>query len=441
MPDDWNRFQLYAERVRELSLIGDLDLGADFLKMIKCYFPRGKPVFPYLRTVQFLRNNTDAEFVLCLSTLLHPGVQAVETFPPSTDSMAAMLSYMQLRCPDVQQLCITKATGLLPMFDLFSQLRTLDYDNPEDSVNLHLILPLARLPRLRKLTITSRFTSSLHTEPSTGALRLFPSLEDLSLENIRSLQAVSDLLRRVHSPSLHFVSFAYNKAPKAKDLRDLSSSLSPHEQLHILSLKSRHLPDNSIKVADLGDLLRLKRLTEVRLTDVLCPSSMDAAAIGALTCEWNDLHTLHIECKPWHEPSKRDAVCVPNVAVLGSLAVNCPHLQHLHLALSTAYIPERCNLDNPAQRRDVPLRLSICTVSGSSNEGNAHEVAEYISDIYPHIDISYETTSVSGVTLRAQWEEIKRILALMARIRPAERRRVELEMLELVERVCRTSTK
>lgn len=128
------RFNLYAARVRELSFRDEtLELRPDFLKMLKCYFPPSAAVLPNLQALRLVRPCTDAEFALCFSSLLHPGLSAAELASASVDSVIMVLSNMQLCCPHVAELTIAKVVGVLPMLGQFTHLRTLVYDSPEDA--------------------------------------------------------------------------------------------------------------------------------------------------------------------------------------------------------------------------------------------------------------------------------------------------------------------
>ncbi|EKM58926.1 uncharacterized protein PHACADRAFT_113023 [Phanerochaete carnosa HHB-10118-sp] len=448
-PNDWLRFISYANRICRLSLNESAQLRLDFLKVIKYHLPRGVAVFQRLKNLRLVRNSADSEFFLGLSILLHPGLQAVDLSATLTDCVVATLSYMQTRCPDIQELSITKAIGVMPMIDYFAQLRILVYDSPQDVVDLHLIFSLAHLPHLRALKITARFapdplgTSSSTRKPHDQA---FPALEELSLDHATSLQAVSHLLRLITSPTLRLFSLAYglpDRKPAGGDLRDLSTGLSRHQKLGSLSLRSLQVPDDAVQIKDLGGLTELKCLTDVHLTDILSHKSMSAAGIAVLTHSWSRLCTLHIICKPWHDDRAAAKVSVPNISVLSRLAANCPCLQELRVAIEATRFSQPLDVNTPGERCENPLHLLLCSASALENTPeHAYDVAEYISDTYPRVDLSYEGPQDGARWKKygAQWGEVKKLVMRMSRTRAMERRRIELEMLKLVEGVSQMSS-
>ncbi|GJE94339.1 hypothetical protein PsYK624_105080 [Phanerochaete sordida] len=436
-PKDWARLVSYANRIHTLSLEGGLVSRVNFLKVVKYHLPRGVDLFNNLRVLRLVQNNPDAEFFLALSILLRPTLQTVALTAASTDCVVATLSHAQFRCHDVQELHIAEAFGVLPMIDHFVCLRTLVYDNPVDTVDLHLMLSLARLPHLRKLKITSRFTPNppcSDAQPAEQDVPSFPALEELSLTRVADLKAVSDLLHLISSSALCSVSLAYEASA---GLRELSNSLSQRGKLKLLHLESLAVPQAGTSVFQhVMGLAALTELADVRLMDVFSQDDLGSDGVRALTKYWGRLRTLHIVCKSWHDNSTTPKAVVFNPGVLLSLATNNPHLREIRMAAiwphgwQTSY--ERIG----HIRRDTPLRLLLCSASALGND-NAYDVAEYISHLYPNVDLTYEGSEKGsyGQKYGSRWAEVKRLIGRIGRTRAAERRIMEAEMLKAVESV------
>ncbi|GJE94363.1 F-box protein [Phanerochaete sordida] len=426
--EDWVRFNFYAARIHELSFSEDsAEMRPDLLKIVKVYLPAAMIPLPQLSALRLVRSCTDAELGLLSSTVLHPGIRRIEISSVSSASVLTALSFAQLSCPDLIHLVISKTVGVLPMLAQFKNIRTLVYDSPSDNLDDISILRLSRLPFLQKLQLTSPFISNsfpLASSPSNLEDVWFPSLEDLTLGCVIGLEALSRLIRMIDSSSLRSMSLAYILSKETLgDTRSLALSLALHPQLVNLSLSGRRMHESVPTLADFHGLSSLSSLQEVSFANVRpCEPLLADPKLG-----WHKLRVLRIESELWVSAASPSNSSY-KLSLLRRLASCCPCLAKLHIRLCITSIP-------PAQReiprRDRPIQLVLCAASRSTVD--AYFVAEFISDIYPHMTITYETDGTQrGESSRAEWEIINRGIARIAATRAEERRRTEAEVLERV---------
>ncbi|GJE94348.1 hypothetical protein PsYK624_105170 [Phanerochaete sordida] len=377
---DWVRFTMYASRIRELSFAdGAAQIRPTLLELVKRFMPSlPHPPLPCLLTLRITHEYSDAEVALCFTTLVHPGLRALDVMWPSPQTGASMLSVMQLSCPNIQTLVLGKANGLLPMAVLFSHLQKLVCDDPDTTLDMRMLMDLAQVPHLHHLSITSQFASSSFidsTEAETESM--FHGLQELSLENVTGVFALAHFLRVAKLHSLRSLSLKYTLCDQpAGEIRALAEGIASHSDLLKLSLCSREPITDAVTERDLLALASLTRLREVDLNDVLSYANTECGTF-TLPLLWGDVQKMRIDCAVWRA-SKRGVVC--GLQFLDKLVLRCPRLTHLHIAMRVTHIPE-LSWERRDKERHEPLFLSLSVPASRMDTNDYHGIAQYLTGI------------------------------------------------------------
>ncbi|EKM58930.1 uncharacterized protein PHACADRAFT_136048 [Phanerochaete carnosa HHB-10118-sp] len=448
---DWKRFDMYAARIHVLAFRPGSGLRPTLLRLLKAYFPGPAPVLRKLSVRRLLHVCSEGELALCVSTLVHPNLHALEIYSSFEDSMAAALGHAQLSCPNLRSLIISGTADVLPLMGRFAQLRVLVYNSPEGAIiDAPSIILLSQLPHLQNLKISSKVTATSfrHDVPLSNAIgAFFPALEELTLEDVSHLQTLSRLLQLIESPSMRLISISYQLSgvPKSDTLA-LSSGLSSHTCLTTLHLTNRSPPSDAVTVADFEPLIRLTNLQEARFVDIMTDRNVStSSAIPQLTSTWVKVQSLHIECSVWHDPDSKNLHAPSLERLLKHFAAKLPHLHDLHLAvladsaISTFFLRFKKDLLTP--RITHPLHLTLQPVSALQSKADPFTVAVYISDTYPNINIVFNGAEAAlqrpeiterNKSMASAWKNVQNLVKKLAAIRDTERERVGLEMLRIL---------
>ncbi|GJE94347.1 hypothetical protein PsYK624_105160 [Phanerochaete sordida] len=423
-PADWVRFSAYASRIRELLFVdSDAYLRPTLLQLVMRHSPfLPNPPLPRLHKLRMNRVCSDAEVALCLTLLVHPKLRTLDIVWPSPEIGAAMLSFMQLSCPDIQALFLGNAGGLLPIALRFTHLRTFQTNDPDTILDMRTLMTLARFPHLRDLTISGEFTSSSFTEITDDEVdAFFPSLAYLYFTNVTGVFALAHFLRAIKPGSLQELCLNYTLSQQpAKELRTLAESIALHKDLLGLALCSQEPTADGVMESSIAPLGTLRHLTQVNLTDVLSYASPSSAAFD-LPLSWTEIQTMHIDCAAWH--SQRPSA-VPALALLEKLLAACPRLVDLHTALAVAEIPAA--LGRARERRAEPLRLTVVLPASRFTTVDPYDVAEYLSDICPDLEVACdEVGGTQFPNFRDRWLKVNGWIARINAVRAAERQRME----------------
>ncbi|GJE94344.1 hypothetical protein PsYK624_105130 [Phanerochaete sordida] len=443
-PDDpqavesWTRFKTCTARIRVFSLKDPATPEQlDFVRTLMAQYLPTDPVLPSLRTLRVIESEVDGGLALCTTLLAHPGLRTVELKSPSSRTAAAVLQHLRLRAPDVQRLVVTGASFLLPLLSRFAHLQSLIYNNTQGHVDQRALLALAKLPRLRQLTITGIFTSdSFDAATNASGEPLFPVLDYLVVmqaSNIGALSAMLSLVKR----SLSFLIVGcilphpYDPKDNHTQIRTLSQAISSCEQLRSLSLYLLNGQRVRVREDCLQPLRKLQHLDSVNFRDVLITptnqqSHADLAAIRLIT-HWHNIRVVHLDSTLWRQGGGTPYT----LKILPMFAEHCPKMTEVHVAISVKGVPARDKAHYARIRRTMPLRLFLCGEQSSfSANSDTLAVAEYICDVYPCIEINFrETEGQQQPKWQEKWRRVNGAVKRIAAAREQGRAEAMAEKL------------
>ncbi|KAJ7635465.1 hypothetical protein DFH06DRAFT_1435963 [Mycena polygramma] len=359
-PDDWDRFHVYARRVKNLSFSDYTDNRAAWLpvfRMLAVWFPGDqKCMFPNLRSLKW-------GIFLPLSfpyvrLFLWPRLEAITLDGLATEAVLALLLTLPERCPLLKYVKLW--THPLPhtltsppismMIRGLMRLESLHVGTIDQSAFEH----LAQLPTLKYLTIRA---PSFIPSPSPDALRL-PGLLDAMLPHPPTPEAMTSLLTLL--------------------VERCDRTALAHLSLDILSarplpLATRPPPPTPIPFTILQSLFCFGNLRHV---DIAPPAGfdLDDVAVDALARAWPRLQRLQLPV--YRQRSPRVTLCG-----LRSIARHCRDLVFLAVPFDALTVPEE-DAPSAAERGKMLRTLGV----EDSSLVDPPAVAAYLYALFPNVD-------------------------------------------------------
>jgi hypothetical protein len=412
------------------------------MKNLKMCIPLGNPLLPNLLrlSISWFKRQDDTEYLVFVLSLLHPGLEYVDLSPPAnTASTVAILAHTQSSCARLGQLHLRNLRcDPSPMLSSFPQLRSLVLSQPQGTVmNLEpqSIRSLGSLPRLQRLSVSFMLRASSFPDESQAPqsfIPFFPVLEDLRLDNVTYLPAAAQLIRLIQSSVLQRLSIRYTLSERhhADNIHSLAEAVAIHTRLHDVTALLRTLETPpATSLAALRSLAGLRYIRRLRLTKVVSADSLTDEAICRLTQSWYHLEEFSYSRLPlfWEfapdGPELDNVPTRPTLAVLRIFATNCPRLMYLQLGIDCTQVPVLEDEADGDARSMLALQFRI-DPSTVTDEDKALDVAEYISEIYPNIQI--RIPFANNTVTKCAWKDIQSFMDVLNRTRLRERRRLAL---------------
>ncbi|KAJ6480578.1 hypothetical protein C8R47DRAFT_1074314 [Mycena vitilis] len=404
-PQDWNRFDVYARRIRVLVLTeipGESDPESCVFDVLAAY-PRAVPV-------------TESASV---HLFLGPLMEEVMLNVLSTAADLAILPALPSRCPLLTSVTIDTVPDLDPhhrvqslMICGFRRLTRVGVRGIDQAAFNH----LAQLPALEALTIheTTDFEQSSFNSHSSA----FAHLQELSVRRARpdllaSLLKIKDIWSLVRFVSL--LSSTPTATETARVYTLLVDRLDPATLMELTVNTARRndplpLPlvaTTALTIDAIRSLFVFRNLREVTLVP---PGGLDLddGALETLARAWPQVSTLKLHgTAPYRAPPSR-----VTLRGLRALARHCPRLQFLSMPLDASVVPPTDSGDDVMQER-----LAFFFVDDAVLDDPA-PVAVYLFGMFPNLKYlgaaSAHPSDDVEVLQRAQilgglWEEVQEL--------------------------------
>ncbi|KZT72380.1 hypothetical protein DAEQUDRAFT_755211 [Daedalea quercina L-15889] len=381
---DWQRFDAYALRVRELGFTrGDArhPVNLAVLDAFAAHHP-GAPLLPRLRRLRLTthsRRFLDLLFVPCLTSVSFD-FGLCWRLQEERALVAAVLEGAQGRCPYLDEFLVDRVPGTDrggASSDAFAALLPRHQDPPNLLVDD--IIRLAAVPRLRRAAFRVHSVLDVPLPSHVQHFDAFPSLQVLRL-HVRSLEIFTALLRLLQTPYLEALSILVDEHPDPStlypfftELQSLSSpstfrSLTLYEGADVPSeLTASNLPAWTDRPAIDGRVLApLLSLPGMRVLEInlslryqLCNEDILHMAVS-----WPALEHLSLGAQcGWGHPFG------VSLAGLRGLIACCPQLRFCGIPLDLSRLPaDAARADARVCNRqitklflaDTPVREDIC---------------------------------------------------------------------------------
>ena len=441
---DWSRAQLYANRIKRLTLLArdNIDL-AQFMLGFTLHPPPGGMILPNLQavnsTAEFFQEN-DSSILSTLFAVMHSGLTSFSIHCPTSTTLIPLLAYMQSSCAKTQEFRISGAP-LDPssMLAKFHHLRVLSLFKSRNQTTVHLPVTVYALQSLGSLPCLDTWESDLAFEvplasPSPGSeshAPFFPALRTLKLSNIVDICAFSDFLRRISSLDLCDITCHYSLTENGKnDVKEFVSALSFHHSLQRLVLKCSAKP-SQISLFDLHGLCNLNNLRDVELSNIVSPETLTNDKLQPLLWAWRQLRTFTYRCTNYDHTRSR-----LNIISLVNLSTKCPLLSSLSLPMNLNYpFSSVYPAHIQPERRTAPIKLIITPSRTITRDDASHILlAMFLTNMWPNVSLELGALSRFYPTENIdQLRDVNPAIAAMARVRGEERRRTIDEVNRLLD--------
>ncbi|KAJ7099878.1 hypothetical protein C8R43DRAFT_1048440 [Mycena crocata] len=419
-PRDWERFYLYARRVKSFWWadlhynVVDEDTWSPVLEMLAVGLPMG-PLFPNLQTLHWSVNQRP--WFSYVHLFLAPRIEIITLGILDTPAHFSVLPTLPAQCPLLTSVTLFATPDVnVPhpecsvMIRSLTGLKELDVGSMDRSAFKY----LERLPTLEKLAL-QRALEFLPT-PLVNAPQTFPRLRNLGVRAIPH-HTLAGLLATNSAWSLtHFLA-QLTTSSEAADIAQIYSLLATRSNpaaltdLTIKDVSRRFVPPNfvgegGIIIDHLSSLFAFRNLRIVRLT-FMVGFDLDDTAVESLARAWPRLWELQLGSNVFRSVPPR-----VTMRSLRALARHCRDLTALTLAFDASVVPED---SGPPAAEQGCLRLLD---AGDGVLVDPAPVAAYLIAVFPQLreitstriqddeDVDDEEWE-RGTTLHELWAEVE----------------------------------
>ncbi|KAJ7633547.1 hypothetical protein DFH06DRAFT_1437439 [Mycena polygramma] len=426
VPSDWDLVRNYARRVKSLHLDNQShDLRQPYVipfrETLRSGRAPGDYLLPNLEKLEWDIMGTPTDFI---DLFLGPKLSSISF----TGYPAMLLPTLAKRYPhlaEIDLLSIDPATVDPPvnhearssLVRALTDVRSVKLGTLDSAAFMH----LGQLSTLRSLQAAISSTTSF---TDAGERTMFSSLRtaQIDVEDANAVQ-LTGLLRTWNDPPLRLFSASLDTYPSQTELEDLYSVLGSHISPDYLLLLNLQLL-NSSPILQSPDTSRhpdhlfrhLFPFTNLVTLSIHVPSGFDLTdvTISAMASAWPNIHDLQLEADVQIHPAQG------TLRGIQALAEQCPHLQHLELAIDATVIPAPRLA--PAPRLVAQEALVLFNV-GESRIDNVFAVARFLSSIFANVQKIVPTYLglPADELYRDRWQEVEAMLPGLVELREEER--------------------
>ncbi|KAH9830076.1 uncharacterized protein C8Q71DRAFT_817771 [Rhodofomes roseus] len=431
-PGDWDRFNVYAPRIRELCLHFDgfwTTLYTDDVWSALDMYAPSRPLFPNLRKWEYYdipQRNAPNQQLFISATLLELTLR----WRSFDEPVALLLACLPQCCPRLRTLLIRIESGYVKppqwpprgIFDSLKELRTVTMAGDLDSDLLeNVLVELRSLPHLKALTIENISENiwmsaipPVQVPPSFGALTAL----HLSCNEGHSC---AQMLETSYFPALEELDIYVIILGPLKDIfRIVQNHCSP-TTLRILRVIGSDEGDSEFVGPDVGlladaddfcPLYGFHNLEEVWVQSLHDISLMDDD-LHDMALAWPNLRTLWLIPPEWLLLlSFTPDTFSPAGTLMGLLpfAQHCPQLTSLALALDTSHTDADRLLDaSPSilQCESAVTHLLIGECEGQT--GDVQQIAMSLALMFPQLEVVVGDYPRLDTDPESVWMEVDRI--------------------------------
>ncbi|KAJ7088754.1 hypothetical protein B0H15DRAFT_840663 [Mycena belliarum] len=448
-PADWERFLLYAARIKTITLGLNLyahaaDLPLDALEMINITRP-AECILPNLRKLHWV--TTDPTVFPFIRLFLCPGISAISLVLEPTPAHRSLLLWLGSTAHSLQEVSLSgtevasdneadpATLNAITSFILtLDKIKTLSVPRLHPSAQRH----LASLPSLSTLRIEN-FVSiepgSSHAHPYPHPS--FPALSHLTL-GATKLASATKFLTKMSPSALKTLVFYDGPVSTSVVMGAFFAALhSSGAHLHLtqLTICFTTLPLDFVDPA-------AYRLTTAVLTPLLSFSSLQSVEMLARTGFEIDDPFCAVMAAAWPQLERLDLntdfgydMAPPPAATAASLlafATHCPRLTELTLPLDMTLVPEL----PPRSLRPQQTALQVLGVLDSAVDSKTR-TARFLASLFPRLTRIYSAIdgSETGVVRDRDWAAVQELVSDFAAVILDEDRHWRAESMRLRDMV------
>ncbi|KAJ7157450.1 hypothetical protein C8R46DRAFT_1355758 [Mycena filopes] len=379
IPSDWERFALYARRVRSFR-------NHERFKTPEAYETLAQhgahqPVFPFLKKLKWVPRTTGhfghvRLFITPTITDLHLTIRAL--------SDISILATVALVCRRLTALVIDHTPeGAVP--PISECVRALHYLESLTVVGLDraAFCHIAQLPNLRFLWLMSS-TSPIPFGPILSGSPAFLALQELKFETIQNAPALLASFVKCSPRALTVVGRSFQIPPTQSVSKEFYTALAKHcthSSLQDLELQGGHyhptlnagqLDVYSVGGGTLEPLLVFRNLVVLRLSHA-AGFDLDNAMVGKMASAWPHIEILDLTWDPSCYRTSR-----VTLEGISAFATHCSKLEELTIAFDATSVPEVNGTAHQSLKELSVGHSSICV---------PRVVAEFLHAVFPGLQI------------------------------------------------------
>ncbi|KAJ7061160.1 hypothetical protein C8F01DRAFT_1252803 [Mycena amicta] len=437
---DWDRPQIYCQRVRMYSHAGNaLARHRNILAMLSVWMPT-EFLFPRLRhlTWQHFPRNDELEGANLLRFLVSPYLQEIFLYGhaylclsvlPMIARKGLLLTNVRIfTAHGVGELAHLDQNSISHFVRSLSRIKSLRVPALNGAAWLH----LCSLPGLTKLEVGDMTDTSLAIIPPRDTAS-FPSLLVFCVDAV-NVTVLTRLLPMFAAAPLAEIRFPPPESTTTAEITALFSALAVHcsattMKTVYMSCSTAFPPEDNAWMLERSAFLRLRAFKNLTWIELCALGGFDFGdeALGALVQECPLLITLNLS-----QPNIPSAF---TLSVLIPIARHCKELKSLDLALDTSTVPPAYPTTESGERISQS-RLSTFHV-GYSRLDHPFPVAQFLSSVFPELEEincgwiprdedqeeeeeEQDEDAAEGAALHSRWVQVEELIPRLAAIRKEE---------------------
>ncbi|KAJ7153352.1 hypothetical protein C8R46DRAFT_1357223 [Mycena filopes] len=435
LPDDWERPQLHARRVKLFKLCDWDSCPQEALEALQLCFPE-RNVFPNLRSLQWV--STQSETLPFVRMFIGPRLRSLKLSTCESIAHLSLLPALAAQCPlltdvhvGVDEHLFNLRHGISSLVANLNDLRTLRAPNVDRAALEH----IAQLPNFKSLELVAQGA----IPPSSAPPPNEPGFSTVVYVEIwvTDHTAVREILALMSNAPIRDLTIAFPPLTPGRAIAQcfaLMAKHCSHTSLTAFSMggciitngvapTAAQVATHVVRGPDLLPLLAFRNLTQI---DIATPVgfALDDALAADMAQAWPAATDIYLSASGF-------AHIASEVTLAGLLpfAAHCPVLVSLYLPLDASVVPKYPPPEG--MQRCLQRRLTTLGVAGAPISRQL-DVAGFLSSVFPKL-VSINTNAedatlaaddpvrITGAERRARWREVAKVLPLLRKVRAEER--------------------
>ncbi|KAF4613157.1 hypothetical protein D9613_010806 [Agrocybe pediades] len=410
--EDWERFDLYASRVRKFSYARDPpDLDIAMHVYFRLALMRSKPMLPSLRQLFCPSTSQDNFLVSGIFLFLSSSLQRIEIgdISPMEDKLCGTVLHTlssegaQLEKIALRGHGLTKDT--LGLAAKFQSLRELEVIGMGPSLTMEFLEEIGALPWLVELALDFTDSTLTTVERDLGMKDLKGFMVHAPF---RFIQAMMSHISTQHLEAIIFVSPNDALFDKKQFLEEIATRWKDTLlRIAVVHHQAGEEPEE-LTVDTLSPLIGLPRLTYFRLEGYTM--QLDDETIAVFARAWPQLHTLLLPFIGGGQPR-------PTINALRLLSLLSPKLRNLRIPLDTRDLPPFVSSGSPQEPAHMLHTLTIATADDPWELRTLLHLARHIDYCFPDVDsvLAHENHDED------KWLQVHEMIQMYQAVRQEER--------------------
>ncbi|KAJ7168981.1 hypothetical protein C8R46DRAFT_950452 [Mycena filopes] len=436
LPEDWERPQLYARRVKTFTLHDWDNCPLEALEALQLCFPE-RIVFPNLRRLDWV--SMQLETLPYVRMFLGPRLRLIKLSTCESIAHLSLLPILAAQCPllahvhvNVDEHLFNLRHGISSLVTGLNDLRTLVAPNVDRTALEH----LAQLPNLDSLELVAQgaippSSAPRHDDPG------FTALEYVDI-SVTDHTAAREILALMSSTPIKDLTITFPHLTPGRAIAEcfaLTAKHCSHSSLTTISMgvgisfvrgdtpTTAQVAAHVVRGPQLLPLLVFRNLTRIELATAV-GFALDDTLAAEMAEAWPSAREICLYASGF-------AHIASEVTLAGLLpfAAHCPVLETLYLPLDASVVPKYPPPEGV--ERCLHRRLTTLGVAGAPISRQL-DVAGFLSSVFPKLvsiltDVEDTTLAaddpvqVAGSERRMRWREVVKVLPLLRKVRAEER--------------------